>query len=260
MHSCRGALAVRLKLLEARPCNHLEPSSGLQGSRPRLPSWTLRDPDEPPEQGNLSRPRRPSPTVRGCVPRCSARSRSSGDEGRAPARRARSNGPVLAHLDRPRQRAGARRRPDRCPSGASSRPRPRGGRSTATSRTSQGRSAPSASRAAPPGYVLHAEPDELDALRFERLLREARDSRTGATGRRARPSREALELWRGPAPRRPRVRTVARGRDRPARRAAAPGARGADRGSISPRAGTARWSASSRRSRASSRCANGCGS
>lgn len=50
----------------------------------------------------------------------------------------------------------------------------------------------------PPGYLLHAEPDEVDAFRFEALLRDARastiDPRTkvGLLD-------EALELWRGPA-------------------------------------------------------------
>jgi serine/threonine protein kinase/ABC-type glycerol-3-phosphate transport system substrate-binding protein len=50
----------------------------------------------------------------------------------------------------------------------------------------------------PPGYVLHAAEDELDAARFERLLHEARlanwsPARTGTL------LREALALWSGPA-------------------------------------------------------------
>ena len=49
-----------------------------------------------------------------------------------------------------------------------------------------------------PGYILHVEPAELDASRFEHLLREART--VGDQPDRAAPHlREALELWRGPA-------------------------------------------------------------
>jgi len=46
-----------------------------------------------------------------------------------------------------------------------------------------------------PGYVLHADPSELDVARFERLVVEARsaDPRTAAER-----LREALALWRGP--------------------------------------------------------------
>jgi WD40 repeat protein/DNA-binding SARP family transcriptional activator len=49
-----------------------------------------------------------------------------------------------------------------------------------------------------PGYLLHAEPEEVDAFRFERLLREA--SR-GAVDPRLTVGTldEAIELWRGPA-------------------------------------------------------------
>jgi WD40 repeat protein/DNA-binding SARP family transcriptional activator len=51
-----------------------------------------------------------------------------------------------------------------------------------------------------PGYVLHVEPDQLDAFRFERLLDAASEALTrhddaGAAAR----LREALALWRGPA-------------------------------------------------------------
>ena len=48
-----------------------------------------------------------------------------------------------------------------------------------------------------PGYVLHLDPQELDAARFELLLQEARtmDGRPG----RGDVIREALTLWRGPA-------------------------------------------------------------
>jgi WD40 repeat protein/serine/threonine protein kinase len=49
-----------------------------------------------------------------------------------------------------------------------------------------------------PGYILHLEPNELDARRFEDLLREARSFDSQAD--RAAPLlREALDLWRGPA-------------------------------------------------------------
>ena len=47
-----------------------------------------------------------------------------------------------------------------------------------------------------PGYVIHVEPDDLDLLRFERLVEEAR----GVSPERAAGLlREALRLWRGPA-------------------------------------------------------------
>ena len=89
----------------------------------------------------------------------------------------------------------------------------------------------------PPGYVLHLGTDELDAQRFERLLREARFA-NGSPGRAGNLLREALVLWTGPAFARPLVRAVARRRDRAARRAAPPGARGAHR--RRPRGGPAR--------------------
>src|SRR5262249_47296721 len=48
----------------------------------------------------------------------------------------------------------------------------------------------------PPGYVLTAEPETVDLLRFERMLADARD----ATPARARELRRGAEhLWRGPA-------------------------------------------------------------
>jgi DNA-binding SARP family transcriptional activator/ABC-type glycerol-3-phosphate transport system substrate-binding protein len=50
----------------------------------------------------------------------------------------------------------------------------------------------------PPGYVLLLSPDELDAERFERLLREARFA-NGSPGRAGNLLREALALWTGPA-------------------------------------------------------------
>ena len=47
-----------------------------------------------------------------------------------------------------------------------------------------------------PGYVLHVEREPIDAVRFERMLREARAADAEA---KARMIREALGLWRGPA-------------------------------------------------------------
>ena len=47
-----------------------------------------------------------------------------------------------------------------------------------------------------PGYLLRADPERIDAQRFERLLRDAR--RAGPEERRALLQR-ALDLWRGPA-------------------------------------------------------------
>ena len=49
-----------------------------------------------------------------------------------------------------------------------------------------------------PGYILHLDPGEVDARRFEDLLREAR-SFDGQADRSAPLFREALDLWRGPA-------------------------------------------------------------
>jgi DNA-binding SARP family transcriptional activator len=46
----------------------------------------------------------------------------------------------------------------------------------------------------PPGYVLRLEADTLDAVRFERLVREAR---AGSAEKRAAALRHALTLWRG---------------------------------------------------------------
>jgi predicted ATPase/DNA-binding SARP family transcriptional activator len=50
----------------------------------------------------------------------------------------------------------------------------------------------------PDGYLLRAEPDAVDAVRFERLVIAGQAS-TGDALRRARLLREALELWRGAA-------------------------------------------------------------
>ena len=79
-----------------------------------------------------------------------------------------------------------------------------------------------------PGYVLHVSSDELDAEHFERLLGEARFA-NGSPGRAGSLLREALALWSGPAFADLASETVARRRDRAARRAAPAGTRGADR-------------------------------
>jgi DNA-binding SARP family transcriptional activator len=47
-----------------------------------------------------------------------------------------------------------------------------------------------------PGYVLKVDPDQVDALRFERLLHDARADSAEARAERL---AEALSLWRGPA-------------------------------------------------------------
>ena len=47
----------------------------------------------------------------------------------------------------------------------------------------------------PPGYVLQVEPDQVDAVRFERLVAEARGLPAGERSKRI---AEALALWRGP--------------------------------------------------------------
>jgi DNA-binding SARP family transcriptional activator/class 3 adenylate cyclase/ABC-type glycerol-3-phosphate transport system substrate-binding protein len=48
-----------------------------------------------------------------------------------------------------------------------------------------------------PGYVLHAEPEELDVLRFEQLLRRARRQLSLEPREAAAAFAEGLELWRG---------------------------------------------------------------
>ncbi len=48
-----------------------------------------------------------------------------------------------------------------------------------------------------PGYVFHAEPDELDVLRFEQLLRRSRRQLATEPREAAATIDEALELWRG---------------------------------------------------------------
>jgi DNA-binding SARP family transcriptional activator len=55
---------------------------------------------------------------------------------------------------------------------------------------------PDAVATKPPGYVLHAERDQLDIARFEQLVVEARTK--DGPDRRSERLREALSLWRGP--------------------------------------------------------------
>ena len=61
------------------------------------------------------------------------------------------------------------------------------------------RSAPSRLERESGGYVLHAEPSEIDAHRFEALVQDARQNATSDPGAAARLYREAEALWRGPA-------------------------------------------------------------
>jgi DNA-binding SARP family transcriptional activator/ABC-type transport system substrate-binding protein/outer membrane protein assembly factor BamB len=51
----------------------------------------------------------------------------------------------------------------------------------------------------PRGYVLRAQPEEVDSLRFEALVREARDVLPGDPGAALTKLEEAQALWRGPA-------------------------------------------------------------
>ena len=81
----------------------------------------------------------------------------------------------------------------------------------------------------PPGYLLGAEPDEIDLFRFERLLAEggkalAADNPESAAGL----LREALQLWRGPALAEFAPEPFAKHRGRQARRPAHGGPRAAD--------------------------------
>jgi DNA-binding SARP family transcriptional activator len=62
----------------------------------------------------------------------------------------------------------------------------------------EGASSPIVTR--PPGYLIRIDPEQIDARRFERLLREGTEMlRVGATEPAASTLREALALWRGPA-------------------------------------------------------------
>ena len=88
---------------------------------------------------------------------------------------------------------------------------------------------PDAVEAQAPGYVLRADRDEVDALRFEDLL----GAHAGTAPTRASPTgpAEALELWRGPALADLSGEPSLRG-DRAARGAPPAGARGEDRGRL----------------------------
>ncbi len=50
-----------------------------------------------------------------------------------------------------------------------------------------------------PGYVLCVDPEQVDALRFERLVEQGRADRERGAAAAAESFRAALELWRGPA-------------------------------------------------------------
>jgi len=87
------------------------------------------------------------------------------------------------------------------------------------------------------GYVLHAEAEQLDVNRFERLLREGREAlAVGHTEEAARGLSEGLELWRGPRAGRLHLRAVGPERDRAAGGAASGRARGAPGGEARARA------------------------
>ena len=89
----------------------------------------------------------------------------------------------------------------------------------------------------PPGYLLRVGPGELDLHRFERLVDEGR--RLLADGPAADASarlREALAVWRGPRPRRLRLRGLRPDGRRPARGDQARRAGAADRRRPRPRA------------------------
>lgn len=51
----------------------------------------------------------------------------------------------------------------------------------------------------PPGYVLHVDPDEVDALRFRAALQDARRALTDDPTQAAEVLEEGFALWRGPA-------------------------------------------------------------
>ena len=77
---------------------------------------------------------------------------------------------------------------------------PEGPKATLQTYVSRLRSAlgPDVIEGRPPGYLLHVDPDEVDVLRFEGLLRMAREARHEPQAIALRLS-EALDLWRGPA-------------------------------------------------------------
>ena len=109
-----------------------------------------------------------------------------------------------------------------------------------------------------PGYLLRVDPDEVDVLRFERLLRDAASIRLASHGRRRRrsPRRSTSgagrrsPTWRPSRPSRPRSPGWRSSGSRPPRKRSR---------SDSISAGRLMSSANSRRSRVSTRCASGCG-
>ena len=80
-------------------------------------------------------------------------------------------------------------------SGGSGRRGPRRPRSRTWSPSCASSSAPDVLVTRPPGYVLQVEPDQVDAVRFERLVAEARGLPAAERSKRI---AEALALWRGP--------------------------------------------------------------
>ena len=81
-----------------------------------------------------------------------------------------------------------------------------------------------------PGYMLEVEPEAVDLIRFERLVREGRSAlAAGAPDRAADTIREAIALWRGPALTEFAAEPLRPARRRPARRPAPRRARGQNR-------------------------------
>ena len=109
-----------------------------------------------------------------------------------------------------------------------------------------------------PGYVIRVEPDELDVLRFERLVTEGRQALQGGDAAGASASlADALALWRGPALADYRYASFARTEAQRLEEAAAGRARSANRGRSPARPAYAISSPSSRRWSPSTRCASG---
>ena len=92
-----------------------------------------------------------------------------------------------------------------------------------------------AARAPAGGYVLHADPAEIDADRFGSLAAEARRGAAVDPAAAIELYREADGLWRGPALDDLADQPSLRGRDRAARGAANRGGRGPDRRRAIPR-------------------------
>ena len=109
------------------------------------------------------------------------------------------------------------------------RPTPRRRPVQVTSRGCERRSAAGDRQQRRPGYVLEAEPSEVDLERFERWSTEGRAALEPASRRRREDSAPRRSRC-GAGRRSPIATSPSRGRERPPRGAAARGGRGADRG------------------------------